>query len=45
MLVSLNLTGNTKSKAFKNLVAQASKCKSELTQEEVKLLSAAGIEL
>jgi hypothetical protein len=45
MLVSLNLTGNTKSKAFKNLVAQASKCKSELTQDEVKLLSAAGIEL
>jgi hypothetical protein len=45
MLISLNLTGNTKSKAFKNLVAKASKSKSELTQDEVKLLSVAGIEL
>jgi hypothetical protein len=45
MLVSLNLTGHTKSKAFRNLVAQAGKSKSELSQDEVKLLSAAGIEL
>lgn len=45
MLISLNLTGNTKSKAFKNLVDRASKSKTELSQDEVKLLSAAGIDL
>jgi len=45
MLVALNLTGNTKSRAFKNLSAQASKQKSELSQDEIKLLSATGIEL
>jgi len=44
MLVALNLTGNTKSRAFKNLSAQASKQKSELSQDEIKLLSATGIE-